>query len=68
MGPLHVFPIILYNNGLYIYTIRYESSIKITGFLWNFLKIIKNKIKTNLKFFKLISSHRKIKNIFFFQY
>jgi len=32
---LACFAIILYNIGLYIYTIRYKSSIKIPGLLQN---------------------------------
>jgi hypothetical protein len=42
----HVFLPILHNIGLYIYTIRYRSDIKILGFLLNDSK----------KKFKLISS------------
>jgi len=32
MDPLHVFSIILYNIGLYIYTVRYKFGIKNTWF------------------------------------
>ena len=46
----HVFPIILHNIGLYIYTIRYKSSIKIPGFK----KQILNFFFENSKNFKLI--------------
>ena len=32
MGPLHVYPIILYNIRLYIYIVKYKSGIKNTWF------------------------------------
>jgi len=37
---LNVFLPILFNIGLYTYTVRYKSGIKIPGFLQNIFKII----------------------------
>jgi hypothetical protein len=50
----HVFLPILDNIGLYIYIVRYKSSIEIPGFL-------RNISKTKFKTFKLISLFRKQK-------
>jgi hypothetical protein len=53
---------ILFNIGLYFYTVRYRSGIKILSFLQKFSK-------KNLKTFKLISPFKKQKqNIFFFMH
>ena len=52
----NVFPPILYNIELYIYTVRYKPGIKILDFLWN---ISKKFFKKNLKTFKLISLSKK---------
>jgi hypothetical protein len=53
---LHVFLPILFNIGLYFYTVRYKSGIKIFGSLQNISKNnLKNIQKKNLKTFKLIS-------------
>jgi hypothetical protein len=58
---------ILYNIGLYIYTVKYKSGIKIPGFFWN---ISKKKIKTfskkSQKTFKSISLLKKKTKIFCF--
>jgi hypothetical protein len=40
----NIFLPILHNIGLYIYTVKYKSGIKIPGFLWNISK-------KNLEFF-----------------
>jgi len=37
----HIFLPILHNIGLYIYTVKYKSGIKILGFLQNISKIKK---------------------------
>jgi hypothetical protein len=58
----HVFPTILYNIELYIYIIRYKSSIKISSFLWNVTKKIENKIKLK----KILISSLKKQKIFVF--
>jgi hypothetical protein len=39
----------MHNIGLYIYTVKYKSGIKIPGFLWN---ISKNKINNISKHFQ----------------
>jgi hypothetical protein len=54
----HVFLPVLHNIGLYIYTVRYRSSIKYPIFS----KIFQKNSKQNLKTFKLIS----LKKIFCF--
>jgi len=46
----YIFLPILFNIGLYFFTVRYKSNIKILGFLRN----ISKKIQKNLKTFKLI--------------
>jgi len=50
-----VFPIILYNIELYIYIVRYKSSIKIANILRNVSKFFKKIKKKSQKYFKLIS-------------
>jgi hypothetical protein len=50
----HIFHQFCIISGLYIYTVRYKSNIKILGFLRNFFKNFQ-KLKKKLKNFKLIS-------------
>jgi hypothetical protein len=63
---LQFFLPILFNIRLYFYTVKYKSSFKILGFLWN---ISKNNFFKNLKTFKLISvfkrKKKKQKNVLF---
>jgi hypothetical protein len=51
----NIFLPILHNIRLYIYTVKYKSGIKITGFLQNISKQIQNISKKISKYFKLIS-------------
>jgi hypothetical protein len=55
---LQFFLPILFNIRLYFYTVKYKSSFKILGFLWN---ISKNNFFKNLKTFKLISVFKRKK-------
>jgi len=62
---LNIFLPILHNIGLYIYTVKYKSGIKIPGFLRN---ISKKKFKTfSKKYQKLLNQFpfKKKKNILF---
>jgi hypothetical protein len=47
----NIFLPILHNIGLYIYTVKYKSGIKIPGFLRNISKKNQNTLKKNLKNF-----------------
>jgi len=50
----NIFPIIFHNIGLYVYTVKYKSNIKILGFLQNISKKIKkfqNICKKEKKYF-----------------
>jgi len=47
----NIFLPILHNIGLYIYTIKYKSGIKIPGFFRNISKKNQNIFKKNLKNF-----------------
>jgi hypothetical protein len=47
----HIFPPILHNIELYIYTVKYKSGIKIPGFLRNISKKISKTFKS-ISFFK----------------
>jgi hypothetical protein len=47
----NIFLPILHKIGLYIYTIKYKSGIKIPSFLWNISKKNQNILKKNLKNF-----------------
>jgi hypothetical protein len=57
---------ILHNIELYIYTVRYKSSIKIPDFLLKVYKLFLNNSKKSQNFFELISYLKKTnkKNIF----
>jgi hypothetical protein len=61
----HVFPPILHNIRLYIYTVRYISSIKILCFLRNVSNFFfENSKKKSQNFLKLISFFKKKKFYF----
>ena len=62
----NIFLPILHNIGLYIYTLKYKSGIKIPSFLWNISKKIQNILKIIWKTFKLISLFKNKKYIFCF--
>jgi len=55
----NIFLPIFHNIGLYIYTVKYKSGIKIPGFLRNILKKIQNIFFLISKTFKLISLFKK---------
>jgi hypothetical protein len=56
----NIFLPILHNIGLYIYTVKYKSYIKIPGFLQNISKINSKHLKKTSKTFKLISHFKYI--------
>jgi len=60
-----IFLSIFHSIGLYLYTVRYRSSIKILGFLWNIFLFFLNS-KKNLKTFKLISPFKKFFQTYFY--
>jgi len=62
----NIFLPILHNIGLYIYTIKYKSGIKIPGFFRNISKKIKTFSKKISKTFKSISLFKNKKKIFCF--
>ena len=57
---------ILHNIGLYIYTVKYKSCIKIPGFLWNISKKRKLKHSQKEKIFYCIRPNPKIFPSIFF--
>jgi len=56
----------VHNIGLYIYTVKYKSGIKILGLLQNISKKFKTFFKKISKTFKLISHLKKKEKIFYF--
>jgi len=61
----NIFLPILHNIGLYIYTVKYKSGIKIPGFLQNILKKIQNIFKNKKIFWYIWPNPKKFSSIFF---
>jgi hypothetical protein len=65
----HIFLPLLYNIGLYIYTVKYKSGIKIHGFLQNISKkskkIIQNIFKKKKIFYCIRPNPKNFPSIFF---